>query len=101
MNTLGQIFRIVFNRYLLAIAAFLVWMFFFDRNDVVHQIRKTQELKELNEKIQYYEEEIARSETELQGLQNDPAILEKYAREKYLMKRENEDIYLFDPPAGQ
>ncbi len=93
------IIAVIFNRYLLAFAAFLVWMLFFDRNDFSHQLRKTSELNELNLKIEYYTEEIAQSEAELLGLQNDPAILEKYAREKYFMKRDNEDIFLFEPAA--
>ncbi|MCU0335972.1 MAG: septum formation initiator family protein [Chitinophagaceae bacterium] len=84
----------IFNRYVLALAAFAVWMAFFDKNDFFTQQARKAELEALNEKIGYYRQQIAATQQELQALQNDPGTLERYAREKYFMKRPNEDIYV-------
>lgn len=89
--------KILTNRYLLASAAFGVWMLFFDKNDYFTQRQRAQELQELNDKISYYEQQIDATRHELQALQNDPFTLEKYAREKYYMKRANEEIFVVAP----
>jgi Septum formation initiator len=86
--------KILLNRYLLALAAFGVWMAFFDKNDFFAQRHRAGELDELNEKIEYYKEQIQLTKKELQALDNDPAMLEKYAREKYYMKRPNEEVFV-------
>ncbi len=90
----------IFNRYVLALAAFLVWMAFFDKNDFFTQRQRAAELDALNEKIEYYRQQISTSQQELQALQNDPGTLERYAREKYFMKRPNEDIYVLPDGAA-
>lgn len=87
---------IVSNRYLLAITAFAIWVIFFDENNVFVQRQRTTELNELNKKIEYYKGLVAETKQELKDLENDPAILEKYAREKYFMKRDNEDVFVID-----
>jgi cell division protein DivIC len=89
--------KILTNRYLLASAAFGVWMLFFDKNDYFTQRQRAQELQELNDKISYYQQQIDATRHELQALQNDPFTLEKYAREKYYMKRANEEIFVVAP----
>ena len=89
--------NILTNRYLLASAAFGVWMLFFDKNDYFTQRQRAQELQELNDKITYYQQQIDATRHELQALQNDPFTLEKYAREKYYMKRANEEIFVVAP----
>jgi cell division protein DivIC len=82
------------NKYLIALMVVFVWMLFFDKNNIIQQWRLQKQLHELRSDKQYYLEEIKRDSTDLRMLQDDPEALEKYAREKYLMKRENEDIYL-------
>ena len=69
-------------------------MFFFDKNDVFTQAARKRQLKELEESRQYYSDQISAERKELEQLKSNPGILEKYAREKYLMKRDNEDLYL-------
>lgn len=98
MKALILIKNIITNRYLLAIAGFCVWMLFFDRNNYFVQQERKAELQELNDKIEYYQQQIAASQKELQSLQNDPSTLEKYARERYYMKRSNEDIFIIEDP---
>lgn len=95
-----KIYRIIYtiftNRYLLAITAFAVWIIFFDENNLFVQRQRSKELNELKTKIEYYRTQVDLTKKELKDLRNDPATLEKYAREKYFMKRDNEDVYVID-----
>ncbi|OLY93928.1 Cell division protein FtsB [Cnuella takakiae] len=87
------------NKYLLAGTAFAVWMIFFDRNDFFTQYDRLQELKALEKSKTYYSDQIARERKSLEELRNNPAAIEKYAREQYGMKRENEDVFVVINPA--
>jgi len=82
------------NKYFLCGAGFVVWMLFFDPRDLFSQLQHTRELNELKASKAFYQKEIAKESSELEQLKTNPAKLEKYAREKYLMKRENEDLYI-------
>jgi cell division protein DivIC len=82
------------NKYLVAVAVFAAIMLFFDKNDIFVQASRGRQLKELEESKQYYTGQIASEREELEQLKSNPGILEKYAREKYLMKRDNEDLYI-------
>ena len=86
------------NKYLVAGAAFAVFLVFFDDRDLVSNFRHTRELKQLEISREYYQAEIAKTRQELKQLRTDAALLEKYAREKYLMKRDNEDIFIVREP---
>lgn len=86
--------KYLLNRYILTLAAFVVWMLFFDRNNFFEQRERKNELDELNRKISFYEGEIAEGKKALRALQNDPATLEKFAREQYFMRRDNEDVFV-------
>ena len=82
------------NKFLLAGAAFAIVLLFLDRNDLFTQMDRVRELKNLEKSKKYYREETARQIQELEALKNDPAALEKFAREKYLMKKDDEDLFL-------
>lgn len=82
------------NKYFLVFVAALVWFVFFDQNNLIQQYRLTKEIKKLETEKAYYIEEIKRDSLQMEKFKNDPAELERYAREKYLMKKENEDIYI-------
>jgi len=69
-------------------------MLFFDERDIFTMSHHRQELRELQKSEKYYTEQINKEKTELENLKNSPATLEKYAREKYFMKRDNEDLFL-------
>jgi cell division protein DivIC len=84
------------NKYLLASVAFLVWMLFFDRNDFIAQLNRFQKLRQLKESNTYYKEKIELASAELKKRETDPSAYERIAREKYYMKRENEDVFLFE-----
>lgn len=81
---------------MLAITAFTVWITFFDESNLFVQRQRTKELNDLNKKIEYYKGQVDQTKQELNDLQNDPVILEKYAREKYFMKKDNEDVFVID-----
>lgn len=94
MKLLNSIPAWLKNKYLIALGVFAVIMLFFDKNDVFTQSARKKQLKELQESKQYYTGRIATERKELEELKSNPGTLEKYAREKYLMKRDNEDLYL-------
>ena len=83
------------NKYKMTILVFLVWMTFFDENNFISQVQNRMKLGELVEEQEHYVREIEQSDADLKLLQNDKELLEKFARERYLMKKENEDIFVF------
>ncbi len=89
-----KILNTVYIPYILLITAFLILIGFVDKNDIFTQIRITRELNKLKAEEQYFKNEIAKNRESLQKLMTDPATLEKFARETYLMKRDNEEIFL-------
>jgi cell division protein DivIC len=83
------------NKYLLTTVGFVVWIMFFDARDfITSHFRERAELAKLEKSKQYYEQQITVTRHELDQLKTDPGLLEKYAREKYLMKRDNEDLFV-------
>ena len=90
----NKIFKLLTNKYIVILIAFLIWMFFFDANVQLNSEFK-KEIKELNTTINFYKKEIKKDKNTITELQ-DSLQLEKFAREKYLMKKENEDIYIIE-----
>ena len=86
--------KIFTNKYLITGIAFAVWMLFFDRNDLSLQLKRVQELSKLQENEKLMNDQIADTKHELRLLKTNPETLEKYAREKFMMKKENEDLYI-------
>ncbi len=82
------------NKYTITILFLLTWLLFFDRYDFVTQYETVKELKQLEEEKQYYLTEIGKNENDLKHLREDPVYLETFAREKYLMKQANEDVFI-------
>ncbi len=82
------------NKYLLAFIAVLVWLLFFDTHNFVQQWRIRRQLKELRIERDFYRQETLRDSAAIEELKGDPDALERFAREKYLMKREGEDVYI-------
>ena len=98
MKMLRHIFT---SKYLITGIAFAVWMMFFDRNDIPLQIKRVREMNKLEQSEKNMTLLITNTRNELEQLKTNPATLEKYAREKYLMKKDNEDLYIvtFDSSA--
>ncbi len=85
---------IISNKYFLVTAFFIVWMLFFDRNDLLSQYEYRKQLHKLEEEKEFYTKESERVKKDLEELTSDQEMLEKFAREKYLMKKDNEDVYV-------
>jgi cell division protein FtsB len=82
------------NKYIITSLAVLVWISFFDKYDLISQYQARQALKRLEKDKEYYATEIQKNQKEMNELQTNAQSLEKFAREKYLMKREDEDVFL-------
>jgi cell division protein DivIC len=94
MKILKHIPSFLKNKYLLTATGFTVWILFFDARDLITtHFKERNELLKLQQSEKYYEQQITVTKQELQQLKTNPAVLEKYAREKYLMKRDNEDLF--------
>lgn len=95
MNILSHIPSWLKSKYLITLLGFVAWMFFFDDRDIVTtHFRHPRELKQLQQSKSYYEEQIKLTRKELSELKLNAATIEKYAREKYFMKRDNEDLFI-------
>ncbi|MCO4291799.1 septum formation initiator family protein [Solitalea sp. MAHUQ-68] len=92
-----KLLSIIKNKYYLSLIIFFVWMLFLDRNDFVSQYEYRQKLSQIRKDQDYYKEEIIKVKKDVKELSTDPAQLEKFAREKYLMKRDGEDIFIIVP----
>ncbi|MFI5164046.1 MAG: septum formation initiator family protein [Bacteroidia bacterium] len=85
---------VVLNKYFISIVAVIVWVTFFDKDDLLSQYQLRQKLRQLRTERNYYHSEIEKSKNDMNELRTNPANLEKFAREKYQMKKDNEEIFL-------
>ena len=89
------ILKILGNRYVIVLVFFVVWMSFLDTTSYMEHRVLNKELDELEDNKKYYQDEIKKDEENIKHLKN-PDQIEKYAREKYYMKRDSEDIYIIE-----
>ena len=100
---MNKITKIITNKYFITSFCFVAWIAYFDQNDWMTLHEREKELNTLNDNIAYLKKEIAQMSVEtksltvdLYGRINNPGKLEKYAREQYRMKQENEDVYVIE-----
>ena len=86
------------NRYFLVSLGLITWLIFFDDDDLPKQINLSMELNDRKEHVHYLKNQIDSLKEDKKLLFEDPRSREKFAREKYLMKRENEDLFIVTPP---
>ncbi len=91
----NKIVKIIGNKYIIILVLFVVWMFYFDENSYLNHRELNKEIDKLEDANKYYKTEIDKDKKVIDNLK-DPDSLEKYAREEYKMKKENEDIYLIE-----
>lgn len=91
----NRVFRIVSNKYVIILVLFVIWMGFFDENSFMNHRELDEEIDKLENANEYYKKQIETDQRIIDNL-NNPDSLEKYAREEYKMKRENEDIYIVE-----
>lgn len=97
MDKLATLWSIVRkNKYLITLVAFVVIVGFLDENSFVRRIGYANEISRLNSEIEKYRAEYEENTERLNELAVDSGAIERIAREKYLMKKPNEDIYVFE-----
>ena len=84
------------HKYVITIAIFGIIIVFLDENSMIRRMGYTREINQLNEEIDKYRSEYNESTKKLNELESNPEAIEQIAREKYLMKKSNEDIYVFE-----
>jgi cell division protein FtsB len=82
------------NKYVIAIAAFIIWVSFFSQYSLMERRHLARNLRELQREKEYYFEQVKRDSTRLRELTTGTEELEKFAREQYYMKKENEDVFV-------
>ena len=94
MKLLQNIPRFMRSFFFLFTVGFALWMLFIDANDIRSQFRLGQKLRELETEKEFYEQEIEQVNRDREELLTDDELLEKFARENYLMKKPEEDVYV-------
>lgn len=88
-------FKYLKNMFVLIFICFVIWMLFFDANSLIIHSELNSEINDLEDEKAYYNNEIEKDKKAINQLSTDEGI-EKLAREKYYMKRSNEDIYIIE-----
>lgn len=86
------------NKYYAAIAVFIVWVLLLDANNLIDKFRQMNQLRKLKQEKEYYQKKIAEEREKLNQLRSDDGSLEKFAREQYLMKKKDEDLFIVLTP---
>lgn len=92
-NRIPKRFR---NFYVATGIIFVLWMIFLDSNDLISRFKLGNKLRSLENEKKYYDEKIKEVEKDRDELFGDKESVEKFAREKYLMKKETEDIFIVE-----
>ncbi|HXB42296.1 MAG TPA: septum formation initiator family protein [Bacteroidia bacterium] len=94
MKTFKKILKVVKNKFLLTLAGLAIWLTFFDRNDIFTQYSLRQDVKKLEKERNYYLAEIKSNKKNIEELQTNQKSLEQFARETYLMKKDDEEVFV-------
>ncbi|MEX0884774.1 MAG: septum formation initiator family protein [Cyclobacteriaceae bacterium] len=82
------------NFYFIFTVLFIIWMVFIDTNDIVSHFKLRSKLNELEKQKEFYQERKEKIKADREELMSNYKLLEKFARERYLMKRKTEDLYV-------
>jgi len=93
---MNKLKKIVTNKFVLAILVFAIWVGFFDPKDIGVIYSKEEKLKDLQQSESILIKNIKDTKDELVQLKSNAGTIEKYAREKYYMKKDNEDVFIVD-----
>ena len=97
MNRLKRLWDIIgYHKYIITLLAFGVIMVFLDENSLIQRAKHQEEINTLNSEIARYRKQFEEDTKKLKELTSNPEALEKIAREKYLMKKPNEDVFIFE-----
>ena len=96
MRTWKILFPYLKNKYVITIIVFFVWLLFFDQNNLIDRFVSQRQIRQMEKDKLYFRERIMEDSVKLDELRTDNENLEKFAREQYLMKRENEEIFIIE-----
>ena len=82
------------NKYVIASLIFLLWILFFDQNNLLNRLSDLRNLREMKAQKEYYAKKIETDIQRTEELETDDENLEKFAREQYLMKKPDEDVFV-------
>ena len=85
------------NKFVIVLLLFVAWIFFFDKNNVIQQIEAKRMLHRYQKEKQFYIQQIKADSEATYDLMSDTAHLQKFAREKYFMKKDSEDVFMMIP----
>lgn len=88
-------YKFLLNKYVIVLLFFVIWLLFLDNYSFLNHHLLNKEIDELKDNKAYYKEEIQKDQEQIKQLKN-PAQIEKFAREKYYMKKDSEDIYIVE-----
>ena len=86
--------KVLLNKYFIVGVVFLVWIGFFDTNNIGQMLRSRRTLRSQRRQIEFYEKEISKMDRKLDQLQSERDSLEKFAREEYFYHNDDEDVYV-------
>jgi len=89
-----KILLLIKNKFVITLVLFFVWMIFFDKNNILTQIELRRNLHQYQKEKQFYLQQIAADSEATYDLMSDSSHLEKFARERYYMKKDSEDVFL-------
>lgn len=92
-NISPGLIRVMKNKYFIAALIFTVWVTLFDENNLLERFKLIQELNQIEKDRKYYQSRIEEDAARLKELQTNDKNLEKFAREQYLMRKDNEDVF--------
>jgi cell division protein FtsB len=93
--------KLLKNKFFIAFAAFIIWIAFLDKTNLMYQYQFQSEVNKLENQKEFFIQEIKQTREEQQELLSSPEKLEKFAREKYYMKKDNEDLFIITPAPVQ
>ena len=91
---LSVFFKIIKNKYFIVSVLFITWMLFFDPKDWQSIGERMEKVKKFEQSEKKLKEQIASTKNELNLLRQSAQTIEQYAREKYFMKKDNEDVFV-------
>ena len=86
--------KVLLNKYFIVGFVFVVWLCFFDNNNVGQMLRARRTLRNQRQQIEFYQQEINKMERKLEQLKSQRDSLEKFAREEYYYLQDGEDVYV-------
>ena len=93
-KNVNQYLNFLKNKYILTSILFAIWVLVFDQNNLLDRKKYVNEYKQLLKDKEYYLQKIEEDKKKLEELQTNNENLEKFAREQYLMKKDDEEIFI-------